>query len=257
LVRPADEYGDRRSEPKNRSILKPMLIGCGLIALLVFGGLAFLFIFVGRQYFEMSRYAEKMSEEYAALNQQYPFTPPEDSPSIGLDRAASYLRVRGAIMETIPEDLEAKAGNLTQTFDVGMRDLHRLAGEMFQFAKAASQAHVEALKGEQMSPDEFAWVHGQVMNKILNREEGDPKRAIYDTLFKDLEEAAKAREDADIEIEREDYVHELEQAYGEGAEVPEETIAQFEQDSRVGALVDLFAANPDFVEAMQQMQPQP
>lgn len=255
MVRAPDEFASTAPR-KQTSPLKWMLIGCGLFALLVFGGIAILAVFVGLRIREFGQFAEEVTKNYNELNAQFPFEPPAEPEPAPSDRTIAYLRVRQSVMQTIPDNLESRVENaesLERTMDMSPRDLYRLVQDMHQFLKSASEAHVEALRTEQMSPDEFAWIHGQVIKTILDKPEGDPKRAIYDAVIRDLEEAEKHSDNANYNIDFEDYREGLEKNYGE-TQVSEDIVQRFEQSSRVGAMIDLLAASPDIVEELEKVE---
>lgn len=253
MIRSPDDNRDRNSGAKTSSPLKPILIGCGLIFVIVVGFLAFFGLWFAGRVRQMNQMADRAAQDYAALNKDFAFKEPDAKAAIPEDRAAAYIRVRDAVMTTVPDELNAKVEEMMTSRNIKGLSVFLEAGDILRFVNAATQAHVEALRKEKMSPDEYLWLHGRVLNSVLKRDATDSKREPFEKTMKRLEEVSAANRQWNPPFEQKEYMKQMETAYGKAPAVPDSVLMDFKPAAtELGTMIDLFVANPRVLDEIQR-----
>lgn len=179
---------------------------------------------------------------YKGLNDEFPFAVAEGTSSASSDRLAAYFRARSATLEALP----AQLNDLTETFlrDGSIRRIELLRGftSAMEPLRRASRTHVAKLRAEQMSLNEYLWLHGFVVHEIYRN--GDPRR---EQLAKIVEKLDRALESSDwIEdggFRAEDFANGLDIAYDGIAALPSEDLGSMQMGNTAACVIDVLAAN--------------
>ena len=136
--------------------MRTFLIGCGVIVMLIFGGV----IYVGwkgvSMFRQMAGEIEEVTALYAQTNQEHPFSPPEGG-TPGADQLDRWLRVRGLVsgeveqMTAAFESEEASWASVRQLISMPAR---------------IGREHVAALREAGMSAREYGWITGSVIGAL-------------------------------------------------------------------------------------------
>ncbi|MBZ5575474.1 MAG: hypothetical protein LAP40_02810 [Acidobacteriia bacterium] len=153
---------------------KDWWIGCGALAAVgvgavVLGG----FYFAGRAG-EVSQGIQHAQDRYADSNREFPFTPPAAG-KLSPERFSRYLKVREAVDTAMAP---VKSGEGIVSF------LSALTG----LPEQVSRAHVDALREQSMSIDEYRWISRQVYTTVA----GEPYRPDADPEIREVQRSFEA-----------------------------------------------------------------
>jgi hypothetical protein len=141
--------------------MKKLLIGCGVLAILLFC------IVVGTGvwlFFKAKRYADELKAiqtSYIATNSAYPFMPP-DPAILDARRVGDFLIVRAALLDVINAQM-GQLDTLKQTASeqrpdsISFREIKSILTMPLALPKQLGTTHVAALEAKRMSLDEYLW----------------------------------------------------------------------------------------------------
>lgn len=232
---------------------RTVLLGCGGVALVAFVLLAFGGLLITRKLRAFDEFAKKTAAEYEALSAAHGFTPPEPGEGAGRERTSAYLRVRSEVMETIPADLDSLVEQWLAEGDLSNRRIIANLGKIVGFLERAVEAHLEALGREDMSPEEFLWLHGYVVHGVWEGPSEDARRKRLESLVAALERSSQDEGDWNSRFESERYREELHESYSRHGAPDAATLEQFESATTLGVLLDLLAASPELRRSLEEV----
>jgi hypothetical protein len=148
------------------------LVGCGtlvfagIIVLLIGGGL------VVRRVGTVRQDIEEANQRYSALNHEFIFTRPANG-ELSEERFARYLAVRQVVDSAMAPVREADG-------------LGRLAA-LTRLPREVSRVHVEALRRESMSVEEYRWITRQLYTTIAAERARPDADSVLQELARDFE----------------------------------------------------------------------
>ena len=210
--------------------------------------MAFFGIWIVQHLSEIRNFQAEVQTEYAALNAQFPFTPPGSAARVEPDRIDAYARAHERLVDAVTRKADARARELLDNPSLGRMKALRMVGDFFPFLKAATGAHLRTLEEERMSMDEYVWIHGLVMLGIMRRNPSDPEREAAELLLDRLEKRlADVDTGAGEPFTARAYREELAEFYRD-ASPPDSTPGRgFDELPTLGALFDLAMANPSIM----------
>lgn len=177
-------------------------LGCGgflaLLILVIVGG-AGVFVFRAVQFgTEITQEYASISENYQQLDQEFPFTPPENN-QLTEERVQEFLLTRSnavAFAEQFGDKFGQMGDEIGQTFDKGgIGSAFSGAGKIGDIIKEAAMMpatigneHLKLLRDAQMSPDEYVWYTKTILGTLLKAkdnqyEDGQAQWIEYQTAF--------------------------------------------------------------------------
>lgn len=179
---------------------------------------------------------------YKGLNEEFPFEIGDGTRTASSDRLEAYFRARSVTLEAMP----AQVNQLTETFlrNGSIRRIELLRGftSAMEPLRRASRTHIAQLRSEQMSLNEYLWLHGLVVHEIYRNE--DARR---EQLAKVVEKLDRALESSDwIEdggFRAEDFAKGLDIAYGGITAPPSEELSAMKIGNTTACVIDVLAAN--------------
>lgn len=139
--------------------MKKFLLGC-LVLILIIAGIGGYLLYKGAGMVkEMAKGVEQTQARVTQLNQQYPFTPPDDGvvPAARLDAFLEVEAELGQQTKETQQKLEGGKAGIGEAFRTGMA----LATSL-----GMSEEKIAALEAHQMSPAEYNWTLRQVAGTL-------------------------------------------------------------------------------------------
>lgn len=148
--------------------MKKLFIGCGIVVLLLLGGLMFLAWEFGADIRALQAQAQAALASLNALDKSYPFDPAEQT-TLDAERFAVALDVRAQLADDLVE-LGDSMQELQRKEDAGESDIgwRELVHKMIGSVTGIMPAFADKLTAAQMSWPEFAW-HTRVLWSVLYR----------------------------------------------------------------------------------------
>jgi len=148
--------------------MKKLFIGCGIVVLLLLGGVVFLVIEFGPDFRALQAQADAALASINALQATHPFDAAAQS-TLDPERFARALEVRALLADGLVQVGEDLA-ELQRKEDAGETDLGMLemGHRMFRGVTPIMPTFAERLTAAQMSWPEFAW-HTRVLWSVLYR----------------------------------------------------------------------------------------
>jgi hypothetical protein len=149
----------------------------GVATMLAVLGMGYLSLRVVQRMRQFKHLASEISHDYRALDAEFPFVAPLLPSAPEPERMDAYYRARNSFAAHIAPPIEVRARGVLQNGEAAtMSDIARLFGSFYQLLDQGTDAHLDVLRQEEMGPSEFFWIHGYVLDAILDAPENDPRR---------------------------------------------------------------------------------
>lgn len=162
-------------------------VGCGTLALAGIGAAVLAgFYFAGRAG-EVSQGFQHAKDRYTESSREFPFTPPAAG-KLSSERFSQYLKVRQAVDAAL-SPLKSGQGILV------------MLSSLTSMPEEVSRAHVEALRQQSMSIDEYRWISRQIYTTVAgetHRPDADPE---IREVQRSLEAAVRRRNGVQVQAE--------------------------------------------------------
>lgn len=200
---------------------------------------------------------------YRSLEAKYDFAAPAEGSAPEMQRVNEYLEARRELIGEPPAEVEATA----QRFLAGdwmpeKNDLLPLAGDALEYMEASVVRHQNALRAAGMSPSEYYWLHGYVVNGLMSSEENPAAREKLETMLARIETNGQAEtlqtpqdstaggEPAGAVQSAEQIKRRLREKYDAWPMPRRETLRSFEAPGALAALLDVIVAQPELLEML-------
>ena len=209
-------------------------------------------LWVVQRFKQLDRLTQEVAQGYAGLEQNFRFSPPPEAAPLAEARIESYRKVRRALLQTVPPELDRYTSRLLAEGTIPTYEHAVVLNRFLDFLRVASAVHLEKLEAEQMSLREYAWIHGHRMSRIMTTE--NPERAAYEAALNDLDRILDAEVEAGAEFTPGDYVEELAEAYGGKGGIGEIAAEGEAAPSSLGRVLDLALASPRFMTFIDEIE---
>ncbi len=208
-------------------------------------GMGYLSLRVVQRMRQFKQLAAEISEDYRALDAQYPFAAPLLPEAPESDRLDTYYHARSSFGAHIAPPIELRARGILQNGEAAsMRDIARLFGSFYQLLDQGTQAHLAVLHQAEMGPSEFFWIHGYVLDSILDAPETDPRRTHMEWTLDSLERGSAPLASNAKKFVAAEFRRDLERRYAGYPELTPTALAAFSVESETMACMDIIAATP-------------
>ncbi len=249
--------GDIKGAGSRRGLRnRPLLIAAAAGSVLVLCALAFTGLWFVARLMSISELSATVRDEYRLTNTEFPFSSPGPDVRPAEDRIDAYLACRDALMDTITPKLEALTGRVLDTGRIQSVDSFLSMGDLYRFVDASTTAHLAALRANELSADEYLWLHGSVIHVLIGTpgpgkaDAADPRRAVIERVATQMEELGRGDKAEGNRFSIDSLRSDLEKTYA-ARNPPKLDIAKFEVRSKLGSLLDILAIDPAFAESLR------
>jgi hypothetical protein len=177
--------------PGSRPVLKALLVA-GSFALVI---MAVAMIFMKHRFAALIEVGKNAPVAYAALNVEFPFQPPAPGDSTLGERWEAMAEVQRRMREAMDAETNQAIQGILGVEKLRAWDLAFKAMWLAEPLEAIAIEHVAALREHSMSLDEYGWMLGLAMDKVIDRPADDPAARGYREVLENLARLTRSRGD--------------------------------------------------------------
>lgn len=230
--------------PPQSRVPRWMLI-LGIATMFAVMGMGYISLRVVQRMRQFKQLAAEIKADYQQLDQEFPFAAPLLPTPPSADRLHAYYRARSGFAAHVSPPMEARAEGILQREEAAtMAEVVRLFSPFYDLLEKGTDSHLAILREEKMGPSEFFWIHGYVLNTILDAPAEDPRRRHLDWILDSLEDGSAplsvdTRRFAALEFRKE-----LDRRYSAFPEMKPGDLDEYETGGAAMACMDILAATP-------------
>lgn len=229
--------------PQSRVPRWVMLLG--MVTMFAVLGMGYISLRVVQRMRQFKQLAVEIKTDYRQLDAEFPFNAPLLPTPPSADRLHAYYRARSGFAAHVAPPMEARAETILASGEAAkMSDVARLFGPFYDLLKKGTQSHLAILRDEQMGPSEFFWIHGYVLNTVLDAPTEDPRRAHLEWVLHSLEQGSAPLSTDTRRFAAGEFRRELDRRYAAFPDMKPVDVNEYEIEGEAMSCLDIIAATP-------------
>lgn len=221
------------------------LLFVAVLTMLSVMGTGYISLRVVQRIRQFKRLAAEIQRGYQALDADFPFAAPLSPSAPDPTRLQAYLEARTSFARSVAPPVEARARELLAGGEsASITDVAQLFGDFYEFLDHGTDAHLTALRAEQMGASEFFWIHGYVMHTLLEAPEADVRRRDIEATLQALERGAAPLAAPTRRFQAAEFRQELHHRYAGYPDLGAQALGGYEIQGQAMACLDIIGATP-------------